>query len=67
MPATAKERAHRKRTGKTKAGEEKLVCSICGKPATEKVDGEPSCREHIELVYENQVEDYTREHQGENN
>ena len=33
------------------------VCVICGHPATENVDGEPSCREHVELVYENQVED----------
>jgi hypothetical protein len=30
------------------------------------VDGEPSCDDHIELVYENQVEDYTLEHQKRN-
>jgi hypothetical protein len=36
------------------------ACSICGKPATQSVDGEPSCADHIEQVYEHQVEDYTR-------
>jgi hypothetical protein len=36
------------------------ACSICGKPATELVDGEPSCKDHIEQVYAHQVEDYTR-------
>jgi hypothetical protein len=36
------------------------TCSICGKPATQSVDGEPSCADHIEQVYEHQVEDYTR-------
>jgi hypothetical protein len=36
------------------------VCPICGKPATQSVDGEPSCADHIEQVYEHQVEDYTR-------
>jgi hypothetical protein len=67
MRATVRERADRERTVKTKvAQEEKLVCTICGKPATGKVDGEHSCADHIELVYENQLEDYTREHQGEN-
>ena len=38
------------------------VCVICGKPATDMVDGEPSCEEHIELVYEDQVESYTQNH-----
>lgn len=38
------------------------VCSICGKPATQLVDGEPSCSDHIEQVYEHQVEDYTKAH-----
>jgi hypothetical protein len=36
------------------------TCPVCGKPATELVDGEPSCKDHIEQVYEHQVEDYTR-------
>jgi uncharacterized Zn finger protein (UPF0148 family) len=36
------------------------TCPICGKPATQLVDGEPSCADHIEQVYEHQVEDYTR-------
>ena len=40
-----------------------LKCRICGKPATRLVDGEPSCQKHAELVYEDQVEDYTRNHQ----
>jgi uncharacterized Zn finger protein (UPF0148 family) len=38
------------------------VCPICGKPATQSVDGEPSCPAHVEQVYEHQVEDYTRRH-----
>jgi uncharacterized Zn finger protein (UPF0148 family) len=38
------------------------VCPICGKPATQLVDGEPSCADHIEQVYEHQVEEYTRAH-----
>jgi len=41
-------------------------CVICGKPATTSVDGEPSCEEHIALVYENQVEDYTNDEQANN-
>lgn len=36
-------------------------CVICGKPATRMVDGEPSCETHAELVYEHQVEDYTKQ------
>jgi hypothetical protein len=43
----------------TKPGES-AACSICGKPATELVDGEPSCKDHIEQVYEHQMEDFTR-------
>jgi hypothetical protein len=42
------------------------VCSLCGRPATESVDGEPSCRDHVEQVYEHQVEDYTRKHLSNN-
>jgi hypothetical protein len=45
---------------------EALKCTICGKTSTSLVDGEPSCDDHVELVYENQVEDYTREHQKGN-
>jgi hypothetical protein len=41
-------------------------CTICGKPSTRLVDGEPSCEEHAELVYENQVEDYTKQHIDKN-
>ncbi len=48
--------------GKSKT-EETPKCKICGKPATRLVDGEPSCEEHAELVYEDQVEAYTKEHQ----
>jgi len=40
----------------------KSVCVICGRPATQIVDGDPSCEEHIELVYEDQVESYTLDH-----
>lgn len=45
---------------------EKLHCVICGQPADTMVDDEPSCKEHIELVYENQVEDYTADHLKKN-
>lgn len=40
----------------------KSVCVICGRPATQMVDGDPSCEAHIELVYEDQVESYTQSH-----
>jgi len=63
----AREKRPRGRTVKAKIAErQKLVCKICGEPATDTVDGEPSCANHMELVYENQLEDYTREHLGEN-
>lgn len=39
-------------------------CVICRGPATRLVDGEPSCEAHANLVYENQLEDYTRAHQS---
>jgi hypothetical protein len=42
------------------------VCSICGKAAAQLVDGEPSCADHLEQVYEHQVEDYTRAHLTDN-
>ncbi len=38
------------------------VCVICGKAATRNVDGDPSCEEHAELVYEDQLEKYTQQH-----
>jgi hypothetical protein len=38
------------------------VYSICRKPATQLVDGEPNCAEHIGQIYEHQVEDYARAH-----
>lgn len=38
------------------------VCVICGKPATQMMDGDPSCDGHRELVYEDQVEQYTQKH-----
>ncbi len=38
------------------------LCTICGQPATRLVDSEPSCDEHAELIYENQLEDYTKAH-----
>jgi hypothetical protein len=34
---------------------EALKCKICGKAATRLVDGDASCEEHAELVYEDQV------------
>jgi hypothetical protein len=45
---------------------QKVVCTVCGEPATNKVDGEPSCDKHVALVYENQVEDYTNDQQANN-
>jgi Fe-S-cluster-containing hydrogenase component 2 len=45
-----------------KPASKQQVCTICGKPATQLVDGEPSCALHVEQVYEHQVEDYTRTH-----
>ena len=45
-----------------KAAKSPSVCVICGKPATRAVDGEPSCEDHVELVYEDQLEDYTQHH-----
>ncbi len=41
-------------------------CVICHKPATQTIDGQPSCDIHAELIYENQLEDYTREHLQDN-
>lgn len=52
---------------KKKPKKQKLaVCTVCGDPATTTVDGEPSCNKHVALVYENQVEDYTRDEQANN-
>jgi hypothetical protein len=47
------------------AVDQSLVCLICGKVATRLVDGDPSCDEHAELVYEDQVESYTQRHQAD--
>lgn len=53
-----------------KVDEKKLektsVCSLCGQPATQSVDGEPSCAAHIEQIYEHQVEDYMSKHLADN-
>jgi len=38
------------------------VCIICGRPATRVVDGDASCEEHAELVYEDQLEKCTQQH-----
>ena len=63
----------RSRGGERKQSEESMnkeekaqKCSLCGKPSTRLVDGEPSCEEHAELVYENQIEDYTKKHIDQN-
>lgn len=37
-------------------------CVICGRSATRLVDGEPGCDAHANLIYENQLEEYTRAH-----
>ena len=39
---------------------------MCGKPATESVDGEPSCTAHVEQIYEQRLEDYTSKHLTDN-
>lgn len=66
MASNAKSGAVPKATPMTKTDPPKLenpsVCAICGRPAAELVDGEPSCSDHIEQVYEHQLEDYTRAH-----
>ncbi len=41
-------------------------CTLCGRPATQLVDGEPCCEDHVEQIYEHQVEDYTRKHLSNN-
>jgi hypothetical protein len=38
------------------------LCTICKKPATRTVDGEASCDQHAQQIYEHQLEDYTRDH-----
>ena len=38
------------------------ACTMCGKPATQLVDGEPSCADHVQPIYEHQVEDYISKH-----
>ena len=38
------------------------VCTMCGRPATLSVDGDPSCADHVEQVYEHQVEDDASKH-----
>jgi len=49
-------------TSKKEKKVKESICVICGKPSTRLVDGEPSCEEHAELVYEDQLEEYTQEH-----
>ena len=48
------------------AGSKTLRCTICGKPTVRLMDGEPSCDDHAALVYENQLEDYTKDHLRDN-
>jgi len=45
-----------------KAGSKTLRCTVCGKPTVRLMDGEPACDDHAALVYENQLEDYTKDH-----
>jgi hypothetical protein len=49
-----------------KPPEKPRICTMCRKPATQLVDGEPSCADHVEQVYEHQVEDYTSQHLTDN-
>jgi len=57
---------HVVKTADKKNDKAPLFCPICGQPATQSVDGEPSCSAHIEQVYEHQVEDYTSRHLADN-
>jgi len=45
-----------------KKSEKARVCSMCGNPATQLVDGEPNCAANVGQIYEHQVEDYTSKH-----
>jgi hypothetical protein len=48
---------------KSSKGKPKVLnCTICHKTATRTVDGEPSCEQHAQLIYEHQLEDYTKKH-----
>jgi hypothetical protein len=49
-----------------KKHEKAFVCALCGQPATQSVDGEPSCAAHIGQIYEHQVEDYISKHLADN-
>jgi len=44
------------------ARKKSMRCTVCGKETVRLVDGEPSCDDHAALIYENQLEDYTKEH-----
>jgi len=57
-----KNKSKKLRKAEAKKAKPGLVCIICGKPATQVLDGDPSCDEHLELVYEDQVEKYTASH-----
>jgi hypothetical protein len=46
--------------------EQARVCSMCGSPATQLVDGEPSCAAHVGQIYEHQVEDYISKRLADN-
>ena len=45
-----------------KKSEKARVCSMCGNPATQLVDGEPSCAAHRAQIYQHQVEEYISKH-----
>jgi hypothetical protein len=49
-----------------KAKKKANKCTMCQKPATRFVDGEPSCDEHASKIYEHQVEDYIASHEKDN-
>jgi hypothetical protein len=58
----AKEKLEEQPVAIEKITQSSSVCVVCGKPATRKLDGDPTCDEHAELVYEDQVERYTQQH-----
>jgi len=49
-----------------KKSEKARVCSMCGNPATQLVDGEPSCAAHVGQIYEHKVADYTSQNLHDN-
>ena len=50
----------KKREKKPQAKDEPQRCVICKALAALQVDGEPSCEDHVALIYERQIENDAR-------